>query len=178
MIKMISGKYLKQVSVFPSLFFGKIGQQFSRHQNMSISNIQIVFSNSKQETCWFKISVSRNMLCFFVKKGKSNTPCLPIDTRTVETLSIKKVQTNDKSDVKPLHITAPLPLQFRHTAFCVPGLFISAASPFGVQIVRPVTLINVTVQRQARHFRLEGLCSSCTREGNDTFQQLNEERTQ
>jgi hypothetical protein len=145
---------------------------------MNISNIQTVFSNSKQETCWFKISVSRNMLCFLFTKKKSNTPCLSIATRTVEALSINKAQTNDKSAAKPLHIIAPLPLQFRHTAFCVPGLFISAASPFGVQIVGPVTLINVTVQRQARHFRLEGLCSSCTREGNDAIQQFNDEITQ
>lgn len=55
------------------------------------------------------------------------------------------------------HNTAPLPLQFRHTAGL---LIISEASPFGVSIVGPDALINVTAHRQARHFRLEGVVFS------------------
>jgi hypothetical protein len=81
-----------------------------------------------------------------------------MESRTDRSFSINKEHTKRSSDVRPLHITAPLPLQFLQTAFCIPGLFIiSAASPFGVG---PVALINVTVPKQTRHFRLEGLVSS------------------
>jgi len=79
----------------------------------------------------------------------------------MKSFSIKQEHAKRLSDVKPLHITAPLPLQFLQTAFCIPDLFvISAAIPFGVQIVGPVALIMVTAPRQTRHFRLEGLVSS------------------
>lgn len=90
-----------------------------------------------------------------------------MESRTDKSFSINKEHTKRSSDVRPLHITAPLPLQFLQTAFCIPGLFIiSAASPFGVLIVGPVALINVTAPRQTRHFRLEGLVSSsCIIEG-------------
>ena len=85
----------------------------------------------------------------------------------MKSFSIKQEHAKRLSDVKPLHITAPLPLQFLQTAFCIPGLFvISAAITFGVQIVGPVALIRATAPRQTRHFRLEGLVSSsCITDG-------------
>ena len=85
----------------------------------------------------------------------------------MKSFSIKQEHTKRLSDVRPLHITAPLPLQFLQTAFCIPDLFvISAAITFGVQIVGPVALIMVTAPRQTRHFRLEGLVSSsCITDG-------------
>jgi len=85
----------------------------------------------------------------------------------MKSFSIKQEHAKRLSDVKPLHITAPLPLQFLQTAFCIPDLFvISAAITFGVQIVGPVALIRATAPRQTRHFRLEGLVSSsCITDG-------------
>jgi len=88
----------------------------------------------------------------------------------MKSFSIKQEHTKRLSDGRPLHITAPLPLQFLQTAFCIPDLFvISAAIPFGVQIVGPVALIMVTAPRQTRHFRLEGLVSSSF--ASSTFEQ-------